>query len=272
VKLDGSRAYLPKVGWVNAVVHRVIEGNIKTVTVCKTATGKYFAAILTDDGVSAPAPAQRLDAIVGVDLGLADVVVTSDGWKSGNPRHMVRAERNVQRKQRKLARQEKGSANFAKARLLVAKAHEWVRNARHDFQHKVARRLADENQAVIVEDLAVKNMMQNRHLAKAIGDAGWSGFVAKLTYKLERRGGYVVTMDRWFPSSNTCAVCRAVASDLSLSKRFWQCAVCSTLHDRDVNAAQHVLQQGVFKLKAAGLTVSACRGVCKSTLGAGSSQ
>jgi IS605 OrfB family transposase len=102
---------------------------------------------------------------------------------------MVWAERNVQRKQRKLARKEKGSHKREKARLLIAKAHERVRNARHDWQHKVARRLVDENQAVIVEDLAVKNMMRNRHLAKAIGEVGWSEFVAKLTYKLDRKGG-----------------------------------------------------------------------------------
>jgi putative transposase len=248
------------------VVHRAIEGQIKTVTVSKTTTGKYFAAILTDDEVSAPAPVQRVDAVVGVDLGLADVVVTSDGWKSGNPRHMQRAEQNVQRKQRKLSRKQKDTANFAQARLLVAKAHERVRNARHDFQHKVARRLADENQAVIVEHLSVKNMMQNRHLAKAIGDAGWSSFLAKVKYKLERKGGHLITIDRWFPSSKTCSACGAVTNELTLAQRFWQCAVCGALHNRDVNAAQNVLQQGVFKLKAAGLTVSACGGVRKSAV------
>ena len=268
VKLDGSRVHLPKVGWVNAVVHRVIKGRIKTVTVSKTVTGKYFAAILTEDDIPAPAPVQRVDAVVGIDLGIADVVVTSDGWKSGNPRHMQRAEQNLKRKQRKLSRKAKGSRNWEQARLLVAKAHERVRMSRADWQHKVTRHITDENQVMVVEDLAVKNMMQNRPLAKAIGEAGWSRFVAKLTYKLERKGGYVVTIDRWFPSSKTCAVCRAVADDLSLSKRFWQCSSCGTLHDCDVNAAQNVLQHGVCKLKAAELTVSACGGVRKSALGA----
>ncbi len=175
---------------------------------------------------------------------------------------------NLTRKQRKLSRKQQGSANFAKVRLLVAKAHERVRNARHGFQHKATRYLADENQAVVVEDLAVKNMMRNRHLARAIGDAGWSGIVAKVRYKLERKGGHLVTIDRWFPSSKTCAICHTVADALSLSQRFWQCTSCDTRHDRDVNAAQNVLHQGVLKMKAAGLTVSACGGVHKSALGA----
>jgi putative transposase len=240
VKLDGSQVCLPKIGWVSAVVHRAVAGEIKTVTVSRTATGKYFASILAEDGVSVPSPVQHIETAVGVDLGITDIVVTSDGWKSGNPYQLSRAAQNLTRKQRKLSRKQQGSANFAKARLLVAKAHERVRNARDDWQHKVTRRLADENQAVAVEDLAVKNMMQNRHLAKAIGDAGWSRFVAKVRYKLERKGGHLVIVDRWLPSSKTCAVCHAVVDNLSLSKRFWPCASCGTLHDRDVNAAQNV--------------------------------
>ena len=115
-------------------------------------------------------------------------------------------------------------------------------------------------------------MMQNRHLTRAIGDAGWSGFVAKVRYKLERNSGRLVTIDRWFPSSKTCSVCGAVANALSLSQRFWQCASCGTLHDRDVNAAQNILQQGILKFKAAGLTVSACGGMHKSYATVGCSQ
>jgi putative transposase len=268
VKLAGARVYLPKVGWVNAVVHRGIAGHIKTVTVSKTATGKYFAALLTEDAAPTPAPAQEVSTVVGVDLGITDIVVTSDGWKSGNPRHMVRAEQNVQRKQRQLARKQKGSHNWEQARLFVAKAHERVRDARNDWQHKLTRRLADENQAVVVEHLAVKNMLRNRHLAKAIGEAGWSNFVAKVQYKLARKGGHLVTVDRWFASSKRCSQCGTVREALSLTQRFWQCLPCGALHDRDVNAAQNVLQQGILTLKAAGLTVSACGGMRKSALGA----
>ncbi len=132
----------------------------------------------------------------------------------------------------------------------------------------VARRLADENHAVIVEDLVVKHMMRNRHLAKAIGESGWSEFVAKLTYKLKRKGGFVVTIDRWCASSKRCSQCGTVREALSLAQRFWQCAICGAHHDRDVNAAQNVLQHGVFRLQGAGLTVSACGGVRKSALGA----
>jgi putative transposase len=141
-KLDGSRVCLPKIGWVSAVVHRAVAGEIKTVTVSRTATGKYFASILAEDGVSVPLPVQHIETAVGVDLGITDIVVTSDGWKSGNPRQLSRAAQNLTRKQRKLSRKQQGSANFATARLLVAKAHEQVRNARNDWQHKVTRRLA----------------------------------------------------------------------------------------------------------------------------------
>ena len=130
VKLHGSQVYLPKVGWVNAVVHRPIGNEVRTVTVSRTATGKYFAAILVADGIPAPSPVPRIDAAVGIDLGITDIVVASNGFKSGNPQ-ISRAEQNLKRKQRKLSRKQKASANRAKARLLVAKAHERVKNSRH---------------------------------------------------------------------------------------------------------------------------------------------
>lgn len=259
VDTDDSAVFLPKIGWVKARLHREIAGAIKTCTVSKSATGKYLVSILADDGEEAPAPLKHIGRVVGIDLGLTDLIITSDGEKSGNPRFLKRAEGNLRRKQRKLSQKKKGSANRARARRLVAKAHERVANARNDFQHKLSTAITDENQAVVVEDLAVRNMLKNHCLAKAIADAGWHGFTTKLGYKLARKGGYLKKIDRFFPSSKTCSACGVVKDSLPLTIRAWTCD-CGTAHDRDINAAINVRNQGILSLKADGLTVSACGG------------
>lgn len=260
VKLaDDGLIYLPKVGWIKTVVHREIIGNIKTVTVSRDSTGKYYAAVLHDDGLEATPPLMHISRVVGIDRGIKDIVVSSNGLYSGNPRFLVKAERNLKRKQRQLSRKKKGSANRAKARKQVALAHERVRNARNDFQHKLSKQLIDENQAVIVETLTVKNMVKNRKLAKHISDAGWGTLVAKLRYKALRQGKYVLALDRFFPSSKTCSDCGTRHEGLTLSDRYWICSTCGSTHDRDLNAAINIRNQGEIELKAAGLTVSAHR-------------
>ena len=139
----------------------------------------------------------------------------------------------------------------------MAKAHERVANARHDFQHKLSRQLIDENQAVVVETLKVKNLLQNKKLAKYIADASWSSLIEKLEYKAAQSGKHLVKIDQWFASSKTCGVCSAKVDALLLNVRHWECPSCHTQHDRDVNAAMNIKQQGIIILKAAGLTVSA---------------
>lgn len=280
VKLNETLAYLPKVGWVKAVVHREIAGKIKTVTVSRESTGKYYASILADDGLAPVDPLQHIERIVGVDLGLKDVLVSSAGMKSGNPKTLRRALKNLKRKQQAMSRKIEAAkirfetakaadsskayrlrdffgANIAKDRKRVAVAHERVRNSRDDWQHKASRQLADENQAVAAETLNVKGMMKNRHLSLAIADVGWGGLLLKIDYKLERRGGRLVKIDRWFPSTKTCNCCGAIREGLKLSDRTWLCTACGTLHDRDENAAENIRRQGILKLKAEGLSVSA---------------
>jgi len=257
---------LPKMQPIKAVIHREIKGVVKSMTVIRNACGNYYASILVDDGVALPEPVQSIDTVIGVDLGLSHFAIRSDGVKIANPRFVKRAQVNLRRKQRQLSRKQKGSRNRAKARLLVAKCHEKTANARSDFQHKLSRTLIDENQAVIVETLKSANMMKNRHLAKAIGDAGWYGFVVKLEYKAKEQGKHLVKIDQWFASSKTCSCCGHKLEELPLNVRDWHCPACSTQHDRDINAAQNIETEGVLKLKAAGLVVTACGGLRKSPM------
>src|ERR1019366_7961632 len=172
VKLEGSHIYLPKVGWVKCVVHREITGKLKTITISRNACGQFHAAILTDDGLALPTVSTAGKAI-GIDLGLTDLAVTSDGSKFSNPRHLSKATKNLKRKQQSLSRKKKGSKSRDKARQLVARAHERVACARKDYLHKLSRRIVSENQVIAVEDLHVKAMVKNPNLAKAITDVGW---------------------------------------------------------------------------------------------------
>lgn len=263
--LDGA-IKLPKMQPIKAVIHREIKGVVKSITVSRSAYGHYYASILAEDGVSFPEPVKSIDTVIGVDLGLSHFAIRSDGLKTANPRFVKRAQANLRRKQRQLSRKQKGSHNRAKARLLVAKCHEKTANARSDFQHKLSRTLIDENQAVIVETLKSANMMKNRHLAKAIGDAGWYGFVTKLDYKAKAQGKHLVKIDQWVASSKTCHSCHHKVDSLPLDIRTWACPVCQTLHDRDINAALNIKAEGILKLKAAGHVVTACGGLRKSPM------
>ena len=264
--VDGNSLYLPKVGAVKAVLHRELVGKIKTVTVSRSWTGKYYAAVLCDDGAALPAPLSSIDAnaIMGVDMGLSHLAVTSDGHKEANPRFLKHAQANLRRKQKSLSRKQKGSANRSKARVLVAKAHERIAHARNDFQHKLSRRLIDDNQAVCVETLKVKNMLKNRRLARHIADAAWGELLGKLAYKARLTGKHLVQVDQWFASSKTCSACGVKVEELPLSVRQWECPACLGQHDREVNAALNIRQCGILKLKAEGLSVSACGGLLKT--------
>jgi putative transposase len=258
VKLNGSRIYLPKVGWVKCIVHREIVGNVKTVTVSRNACGQFHAAILTDDAMPLP-PVSTDGKAIGIDVGLLDLAVTSDGSKFPNPRHIKTAERNLKRKQRKLARKVKGSNTRAKARCLVARAHQRVADARRDHLHKLSRRIVNENQVIVVEDLHVKGMVKNPNLAKAISDAGWGTFTRFLAYKCERDGKAFIKTNRWFPSSKACSACGYVRDKMGLDVRHWTCSHCGASHDRDVNAAKNIRDEGL-RLLASGTGASVSRG------------
>jgi putative transposase len=250
--LDGA-IKLPKMKPVKANIHREIIGKVKSITLILSKTGKFHASILVDDGIEVPTLIKSIDKVTGVDLGLSHFAIKSNGKKEANPRFVKRAEKNLRRKQKQLSRKVKGSANRAKARLLVAKCHEKTANARADFQHKLSRTLVDKSHAVIVETLKSANMMKNRKLAKHIGDASWHSFVVKLEYKLKEKGKHLVKLDQWYASSKTCHCCGHKMEEMPLSVRKWDCPSCGTKDiDRDLNAALNIRDKGVLELKAAG--------------------
>jgi putative transposase len=237
---------VPKIGEIKAVFHREITGIIKTVTISKTPSDKYFASILceTEDS-SCPDSGNKT---LGIDLGLKDFAIVHDGeqvTKYSNPKHLKRHAKNLARKQQKLARKTKGSKTRERSRKLVAKVHERVSNTRQDFLHKLSRKLVDESQVIAVENLNTKGMVRNRKLSKAISDVGWGIFVNFLTYKLERKEGKLVEIDRFFPSSKKCSCCGHVVDQLPLDIREWDCPKCGTHHDRDGNAALNIRTEGI---------------------------
>ncbi|EFB2662850.1 RNA-guided endonuclease InsQ/TnpB family protein [Escherichia coli] len=267
IKVLDDAIKIPKLNLpIKARIHRVITGKVTSITITRNAAGEYHASILCDDGIPAPEKPTYLEEekITGVDMGLTDYAIKSDGNKVGNPRHLINASRNLRRKQKALSRKQKGSANRKKARIRLAALHERVANARADFQHKLSRAIVDENQAVIVETLKTANMMKNHNLARAIGDAGWHSFITKLEYKAAEKGVHLVKLDQWFASSKTCHCCGYKMPEMPLHKRIWRCPECGAEHDRDINAALNIRQKGILELKAAGLVVSVHGGQRKS--------
>jgi putative transposase len=268
--VDGDVKLPGNIGVVKAKIHRPIEGKIKTVTISKTPSGKYFASILTE--VEDDKPSTSEGKIYGIDLGLKHFAVVSDGKKVSkydNPRHIAKHEKNLKRKQKKLARKVKGSKSRNKYRKLVAKVYEQVSNSRQDFLHKLSHKLTSDSQAVIVESLNVKGMVLASSLAKAISDCGWGIFTNFLAYKLERKGGKLVEIDRWFPSSKLCHVCFYQIGEMPLDVREWDCPNpnCKTHHDRDENASHNIRAEGIRMLKAEGSAVSAVGGEVRPKLG-----
>jgi len=222
--------------------------NPTMVVVSREPDGRWYVTFSVDAWVPEPLP--TAGRAVGVDLGVQDFAVTSDGQKIANPRHLERKARNLARYQRRLARCRNGSTNRAKAKAKVAGAHRKVRNARRDFLHRASTHLVRGNDVIVIEDLAVANMVRDRRLARAIADCGWGEFRRQLEYKCQRFGRQLVVVDRWYPSSKTCSACGHLLAELSLGTRHWTCPSCGARHDRDVNAAKNIL--------AAGQAVTAC--------------
>ncbi len=226
------------------------EGAIpSTVAVSRDAAGRWFVSLLCEDIVEI---APTTDHAVGLDAGITPLVTLSTGEKVANPRHERRDRAKLARAQRALARKARGSANRDKARRKVARVHARITDRRKDFLHKLTTRLVRENQVVVIEGLAVRNLGKNRALARAISDAAWRELRTMLEYKARWYGRALVVVDRFFPSSKACSTpgCGYVHASLPLHIREWTCPQCGTTHDRDVNAANN--------LKAAGLAASAC--------------
>lgn len=231
------RLIIPKISPIKMIVHRPVEGKMKSVTISRAPAGRYYASILCD--VEIPNPEYQ-GGEIGIDLGLTAFLVTSDGAGVENPQHLRKAERRLKQLQRRLSRRKRGSKGWKKARMAVARQHEKVANQRADFLHKLSRRLVAENQSIAVEDLHVKGMLGNRHLARAIIDSGWGEFVRQLEYKGQWYGCHIGKIDRFFPSSKRCHVCGYINQDLRLSNRVWMCPECGTIHDRDENASINI--------------------------------
>ena len=266
--VDGNVKLPGNIGIVKAKIHRLIEGQIKTVTISKTPSGKYFASILTE--IEGDNPIETKGKIYGIDLGLKHFAIVTDGEKVSkydNPRHLAKHEKNLKRKQQKLARKQKGSHSRYRYRKVVAKVYERVSNSRQDFLHKLSYKLVSDSQAVIVENLHVKGMVRNHKLAKAISDVGWGTFINFLGYKLERKGAKLIEIDRWFASSKLCSNCFYQIVEMPLDVRDWICPHCGTHHDRDGNAAINIRTEGIRMLKAEGSAVSAVGGEVRPKLG-----
>ena len=212
-------------------------GEIRKAVVSMDPAGRYFVSITIKEEIATLPP---LKARIGIDLGLTHFATISTGEKIDNPRHFDRYYKKLRRAQKSLSRKKKGSKNRDKARRKVARIHALIEDARKDFLHKLSTRLISENQAIGIETLRVKNMLKNKRLSRHIGDAGWGEFVRMLQYKADWYGRDVVPADTFFPSSKTCSVCGYKLAELPLNIRQWTCPKCSTIHDRDINAAINI--------------------------------
>lgn len=241
VKIQGSKIYLPKIGWVSFRKSQEVQGQIKTATVSQSPSG-WFVSISCIVDVD---PLPVVEHEVGIDLGLTHFATLSTGEQIDNPKHYRSKERKLRRLSRALSRKMKGSANRSKAKRKLAKHHEKVANTRKDFLHKQSTRLIRENQTIGLEDLNVKGMLKNRRLAKSISDVSWSEFVRQLEYKAAWYGREVFKVGRFFPSSKTTSCCNEYLPDLKLSDRIISCPACGRVWDRDVNAAINILNVAV---------------------------
>jgi len=220
---------------------RYFTGSPKSVTISKDPSNRYFVSFLVEEELTQWEPGKEE---IGIDLGIKDVVVCSNGFASGNPKNYQKYQARLKTLQRRLAKKKKGSNNRYKARLKVAKLHAKIADCRKDFLHKLSSKLVSESQAIYTETLAVKNMMANHKLAKAIADCGWGEFLRQLEYKCKWHGRQLGAIDRWFPSTKRCHPCGYVLENLPLSVREWTCPNCSSLNLRDYNSSLNILAVG----------------------------
>lgn len=248
VKCEEGRVSIPKLGWIKAVTHRSIEGEIRSITMSRDCCGDYYASLLYR--VEREAPQKRTEIleskVVGIDLGLIDYAVLSDGHRFENPRPLKHALDALKKAQKDLSRKEKGSNNREKARLRVAKLNRKVARVREDFQHKLSTQLVEEYDVIVVETLDIKEMMQDPYLAQSIADAGWYTFTQMLEYKCEKAGKRLIRLPEDTPTTQRCAQCGHInEKKLSLRKRTWVCPNCQSELDRDLNAAINIKNEGL---------------------------
>ena len=239
---------IPKVKWVKAKISRIFDGKIKSATISQVPSGKYFVSVLVEEKQEERI---KLNKKIGIDLGIKDLVITSDGEKYDNPKIIKIYEKKLAKEQKRLCKKNKGSKNWEKQRIKIARIYEKIHNSRIDNLHKISHKLINENQVIVVEDLNVKEMFQNKKIAKILGDISISKFINMLEYKARWYGRKLIRIGRYYPSSQLCSNCgyqNKEAKDLSI--RSWECPKCNHLHNRDYNAANNILWHGIEMLLA----------------------